>query len=245
MIQTARVYCKSKGSQCCTPINLHVCIMQLVWIPSMCRAGCQVVCLLTRVLMYTHANCQQTTECSGMWQRMAALLKVFVCQDPLPQTPHWGCERDGACCPSPPSSPCCDGMIKAAPHEATNLESQTDSPNVFFCLPLTYRLLNLFYRRLCACVDVCLCACVGLIQLFSNPISPKRLFDAICERVALIKTERERESGDQSFADTLLHGYVPLAVRVKFKHSDSAQKLLLKNCIISPHTSHRLLNTAL
>ncbi len=30
MIQTARVYCKSKGSQCCTPINLHVCIMQLV-----------------------------------------------------------------------------------------------------------------------------------------------------------------------------------------------------------------------
>ncbi len=95
------------------------------------------------------------------------------------------------------------------------------------------------------CVDVCPYACVGLMQLFSNPISHKRLFDAICERVALIKTVREQESGDQSFADTLLHGYVPLAVRVKFKHSGSAQKLLLKNCIISRHTSHRLLNTAL
>lgn len=164
---------------------------------------------------------------------------------PAPDPPLGVRERDWAFCPSPPSSPCCDGMIKAAPHEATNLESQTDSLNVFFCLPLTYRFLNLFYRRLCACIDVCPCACVGLMQLFSNPISPKRLFDAICERVALIKTERERESGDQSFADTLLHGYVPLAVRVRFKHSGSAQKLLLKNCIISPHTSHRLLNTAL
>lgn len=123
-IHTSRMHCKSKGSQCCTPINLHVWIMQLVWIPSMCRAACQVVCLLTHVCSCIH------TPTVSEWLSAAACGKAWLlcwksacARTPCPRPPIGVRERNGACCPSPPSSSRRDGMIKAALHEATNLES--------------------------------------------------------------------------------------------------------------------------
>lgn len=149
--------------------------------------------------MYTHTNCQWTSECSGMWQSRTALFKVYVCQDPLPQTPTGGArERWGLLSIASELIPpqwCDQGCATwGRQFRVTNRPL-----NVFFCLPLFLLLVAVRLRR---CVP---CEWVGLIQLFSNPISPKRLFDAICERVALVKTEREEESGDQSFADTLLY----------------------------------------
>lgn len=74
----ANTNCKSKGSQCCTPINLHVCIMQLVWIPSMCRVGCQVVCLLTHV-----CSCIHTPTVSKRLSAVACGKEWLLCWDTI------------------------------------------------------------------------------------------------------------------------------------------------------------------
>ncbi len=87
----ATTNCKSKGSQSCTPINLHVCIMQLVWIPSMCRTGCQVVCLLTHV-----CSCIHTPTVSKRLSAVACGKEWLLCwksvcaRTPSPRPPTGG-----------------------------------------------------------------------------------------------------------------------------------------------------------
>lgn len=149
MIQTFRVYCKSKGNRCCTPINLQVWIMQLVWIPSMCRAGCQVVCLLTQVCSCIHiptvGERVTAAACGKAW---LLCLKSVCARTPLPRPPLVVRERERwAWCPSPLSSSCHDGVIKVAPHGRPHCFELKQTSE---CLLLSSFNLNVFYRRLYA-----------------------------------------------------------------------------------------------